>query len=205
VTYDEWEATVSARYKVDRLWRMRVYRLACYLSDLSWPDSQRLAAEPITREIATQLYTAVGSIASNLSEGYSRSGGRDRARAFEFALGSTRESREWYRHSTPVLGLACVDARTDTLEEIIRLLLAIIPRERVRKITRDTASGRRRPPDGDPASRSSAQRAVPSALQVLTAHCALQVGTQCAMQVRMRSPPIAQSSSQCCVLLRTTV
>jgi hypothetical protein len=44
-----------------------------------------------------------------------------------------------------------VEARTDTLEEIIRLLLAIIPRERVRKITRDIATGRRRPRDGEPA------------------------------------------------------
>jgi len=150
VTYDEWEATVSARFKVDRLWRMRVYRLACYLSDIGWADAERLAAQPLTREIGAQLFTALGSIRRNLGGGYSKSSGRARACAFEYALGSTRESREWYRHASPVLGLPCVEARTDTLEEIIRLLLAIIPRERDRKITRDVATGRRKPRKGEP-------------------------------------------------------
>ena len=151
MTYDEWEATVSARFKVDRLWRMRAYRLACYLGDIGWADVQRLSAEPLTREIGAQLFAALGSIRANLGEGYSRSGGRARALAFEYALGSTRESREWYRHASPVLGLPCVEARTDTLEEIIRLLLTIIPRERDRKITRDTAIARRKPRKDEPA------------------------------------------------------
>ena len=81
-----------------------------------------------------QLYAAVGSVMANIAEGYSRSSGRDRARIFEYALGSVRESMTWYRSAEPVLGAGVACGRLDTLEEIRRLLLAIIPRERSRLI-----------------------------------------------------------------------
>lgn len=90
-----------------------------------------LSADPVTERIAGQLYSAVGSIGSNLGEGYSRSSGKDRARIFELALGSVRESINWYQASRPVLGEVVVN-RLNELEEIRRLLLAIIPRERQR-------------------------------------------------------------------------
>ncbi len=38
----------------------------------------------------------VGSIRANIAEGYSRGTGKDRARFYEYALGSARESRDWY-------------------------------------------------------------------------------------------------------------
>ena len=131
MTFDEWEATAGEELKADRIWRMRVYRLACYVAEVAWSD-----AATLTRECAGQLIRAVGSIRANLAEGYSRSAGKDRARVFEYALGSTRESREWYRHVSSALGRQSVTARCVVLEEITRLLLAIIPRERDRKITR---------------------------------------------------------------------
>ena len=65
--------------------------------------------------------------------GYSRSSGKDRARIFEIALGSTRESMIWYHAATPTLG-DITQQRLDKLEEIRRLLLATIPRERGRLI-----------------------------------------------------------------------
>ena len=83
---------------------------------------------------AAQLYAAIGSISARLAEGYSRSSGRDRARIFEYALGSTRESIEWYQSGQPVLGREITTARLNKLEEIRRLLLATIPRERERLI-----------------------------------------------------------------------
>lgn len=94
-------------------------------------DAKALGGEPGTERIAGQLYAAVSSIGANIGEGYSRSSGKDRARIFEFALGSVRESIHWYRASRPVLGES-VTTRLNTLEEIRRLLLAIIPRERGR-------------------------------------------------------------------------
>lgn len=113
---------------------MRVYQLASGLLADCWSDAEELSRHPVTETISGQLYAAVGSIAANLGEGYSRSSGRDRARIFEYALGSARETMTWYRSAEPVLGAELVLARLDTLEEIRRLLLAIIPRERDRLI-----------------------------------------------------------------------
>ena len=62
----------------------------------------------------------------------------DRARMFEYALGSVRESMVWYQMAQPVLGEAIAVDRLDKLEEIRRMLLAIIPRERGRSIPRTT-------------------------------------------------------------------
>ncbi|HET7612514.1 MAG TPA: four helix bundle protein [Gemmatimonadaceae bacterium] len=85
--------------------------------------------------IAGQLYAAVSSISANIAEGYSRSSGKDRALIFEFALGSVRESISFYQASRPILG-EVITARLNILEEIRRLLLAIIPRERGKPIPR---------------------------------------------------------------------
>jgi four helix bundle protein len=113
---------------------MRAYELACGLADEAWVDAEKLRHHRVTEKVAGQLYAAVGSIKANLSEGYSRSSGRDRARIFEYALGSTRESRAWYEAAVPVLGKEVVEGRLADLEEIRRLLLAAIPRERDRLI-----------------------------------------------------------------------
>jgi four helix bundle protein len=113
---------------------MRVFRLARGLIADSWIDAERLRHHCVTEKVADQLYTAVCSIAANLGEGYSRSSGRDRARIFEYALGSARESMTWYESAEPVLGAEVVRERLDKLEEVRRMLLAIIPRERDRLI-----------------------------------------------------------------------
>ena len=118
----------------DPLQRMRVYRLACELIGESWQDAQRLTHDRTTEKVAGQLYAAIGSIAANLSEGYAHSSGKDRARIFEYALGSARESIAWYRSALPVLGVEAVGVRVGKLDEIRRMLMAIIPRERNRLI-----------------------------------------------------------------------
>ncbi len=125
---------VSVESSHDPLTRMRVFQLAAELIPDAFEDAKVLRAEPITEEIAGQLYAAVCSIEANISEGYSRSSGKDRARIFEYALGSVRESMSWYKSSNPVLGEQTVQDRRDRLEEMRRLLLAIIPRERGRSM-----------------------------------------------------------------------
>jgi four helix bundle protein len=117
----------------DPIERMKVYQLARRLRKECWDDAEMISKHPITSEIAGQLYDAVGSIASNLAEGYSRGTGRARAVFFEYALGSARESREWYDSVDRVLDEAVVAERQEIVAEIIRMLLAIIPRERQRK------------------------------------------------------------------------
>jgi len=113
---------------------MRAYQLAREVADESWTDCDRLRREPVAEKVAAQLYAAVGSITANLAEGYSRSSGRDRARIFEYALGSVRESMMWYHTAKPLLGAEVVSGRLNKLEQVRRLLMAIIPRERSRLI-----------------------------------------------------------------------
>jgi four helix bundle protein len=118
----------------DPLQRMRAYRLACELVSESWQDAEKLTHHRTMEKVSGQLYAAIGSIAANLGEGYAHSSGKDRARIFEYALGSTRESIAWFRTAEPVLGAEVVARRLEKLDEIRRLLLAIIPRERGRLI-----------------------------------------------------------------------
>ena len=118
----------------DPLERMAVHKFARKLIELSWEDAEAMQANTATEEIAGQFYESVGSIAANLAEGYSKSSGPDRARSFEYALGSARETREWYEATRPVLKPEVVEERLEILGHIQRLLVAIIPRERGRTI-----------------------------------------------------------------------
>ena len=120
---------VSAATSNDPLRRMRVYQIGMDLFKTAWFDAKALSADPPTLQMSGQLYAAIGSICANIAEGYSRSSGIDRARFFEYALGSARESMTWYEGARPLLGES-VTTRLNDLEEIRRLLLAIIPRER---------------------------------------------------------------------------
>ena len=118
----------------DPLRKMRVYQMAEDLMPDCFLDAGQVLKNPITTKIASQLYYAAGSISANLAEGYSRASGKDRARYFEYALGSVRETMAWYRSSRPILTSEVVSDRLDRLEEMRRMLLAIIPRERDRSL-----------------------------------------------------------------------
>jgi len=114
---------------------MAVHRYAREIMERSWGDAETAQRTPIMAEVVAQFYKSVGSIAANLAEGYSKSSGPDRARSFEYALGSARETVEWYHDMKPILGEAVVSARLKILGHILRLLIAIIPRERIRRIS----------------------------------------------------------------------
>jgi four helix bundle protein len=115
---------------------VRAYRLAVEASRTGWKDASRLAHDRRTHSLSAQLYRALGSIRANLAEGYSRSSGRDRARFYEYALGSAREAREWYDCGRHVLGSERSAAGMHLLSEIVALLTAALPHERRRTIAR---------------------------------------------------------------------
>ncbi len=144
VSYDEWEKTAPETLRGDSLWKMKAYRLALFVGDLGWHDVTQLMQDKRTLDMADQLYRALGSISANIAEGYSRSTGKDRARFFEYSLGSARESREWYHKGHHVLGDAVADHRLQLLTEIIRLLTVTIPdqreRDRIRPLREPSAS-----------------------------------------------------------------
>lgn len=128
--YQEWEKTVPDFFKNDSLWKMSMYRAGLYVSSLGWHDVTKLYQDHRTVGVAGQLYEALGSIHANLAEGYSRGTGKDRARFYEYALGSARESRSWYFDGRHVLGEEILNHRGKLLTRIIQLGLTMIPQQR---------------------------------------------------------------------------
>jgi four helix bundle protein len=130
MNYSEWLDSVPSEIRDDSLWKMEAYRLALFAADLGWHDVTKLVSDKRTIDLSSQLYRAVGSISANISEGYSRGTGRDRARFYEYALGSARESRGWYYKGRHILAEKVSQHRIGLLTEITRLLLRMIPDQR---------------------------------------------------------------------------
>jgi len=131
--YEQWEALIADSLKADAVWTITAYRLALFVGDLGWHDVSRLTPVRPLWSVADQLYRALGSISANIAEGYSRSTGKDRARFYEYALGSARESRDWYFKARHVLGDDVYTHRTDLLTRIIQLLIKMILQQRPTK------------------------------------------------------------------------
>lgn len=138
MNYQQWEDTVPAEIKGDILWTVEVYRLALFACAIGWKDVTRLVGDARTRSLADQLYRSLGSISANFAEGYSRISTKDRTRFYEYALGSARESRDWYYKVAGVLAAEVIEHRIKLLAQIIRLLLVIVSNERHHSIREDT-------------------------------------------------------------------
>jgi four helix bundle protein len=137
VTYKQWEVVVPASITDDVLWKVSVYRYSLFLGDVAWQDVTRLMQDRRTISLADQLYRSVGSIGANIAEDYSRGTGRDRAKFYEYSLGSARESRDWYFKARHVLGEDITEHRFTILTEIIKLLLTMVPQQRARKLSEE--------------------------------------------------------------------
>ncbi len=140
MTYDEWLKSVPEQITTDPLWKIEAYRLAMFLTDLGWHDATKLMRDKRTVGLSDQLYRALGSVSANMSEGYSRSSGKDRVRFYEYALGSGRETRGWYYHGRHVLGGPVANHRISLLTQIIRLLLTMIPDQRIFTLREESAA-----------------------------------------------------------------
>jgi four helix bundle protein len=130
MNYEEWAASVPEEIRQDSLWKMKAYRLALFAADIGWHDVTTLIQDKRTISLSDQLYRALGSASANIAEGYSRGTGRDRARFYEYALGSARESRDWYYKARHILGPMITAHRLRLLTEMIRLLLTTVPQQR---------------------------------------------------------------------------
>src|SRR3954471_6637858 len=121
---------VPIEIRTDSLWKMKAYRLGLFMSDLAWEDAGTLLAEPRARSTADQLYRAASNISSNFSEGYSRGTGKGRAIFYEYAVGSARETRDFYYKGRRTFSEDVVSHRISLVSTIIRLGLTMIDRER---------------------------------------------------------------------------
>lgn len=127
MNYAEWVKTVPHELQEDALWQQEAYRLALFSAELAWHDVTKLFRDGRTIKLAAQLFDAVGSIGANIAEGYSRGFPKDRARLYEYALGSGRESRTWCFDARHALRDAVSEHRIRLHTQIIRLLLSMLP------------------------------------------------------------------------------
>jgi four helix bundle protein len=126
VRYDEWEASVPEAMRDDALWSMRVYRAALYAAELGSRDAERLRKDRAFSDVSDQLRRSAGSIGVNIAEGYSRLSRRDRSRFYEYALGSARESREWYYRAREPLVPGIANGRIALHPAISHILLVML-------------------------------------------------------------------------------
>ena len=145
--FSEWGKGVHNARVGDPLWSVQAYRLGCYaIASLTF--DRRTNSKLGKAAALDQLTRAVGSISANISEGYSRSSVADRTRFYGYALGSTRETIDWYDCLTTELG-EVVKERQDTLVQIRRLLLTMLRRARPDGPVTSMRDGPRRTPDAD--------------------------------------------------------
>lgn len=138
MNYREWEITVPVEIKGDSVWKSEAYRLALFAADLGWHDATKLLTDKRTISVADQLYRSVGAVSADVEEGYSRGTGRDRARFYEYGLGSAREARGWYFKGRHVLGPEVTGHRLQLLTQIVKLLLTMIPDQRGQVLREDS-------------------------------------------------------------------
>ncbi len=134
MNYAEWLNTVPSEIANDPIWKLEVYRLALFADDIGWEDVLKLSQERLMLSVADQLHRSLGSISANLTEGYSRNKGLDRARFFEISLGSARESRDWYYKSRHILPEEVVKHRMELMTRIISMLVPMISHQRKHSI-----------------------------------------------------------------------
>jgi four helix bundle protein len=135
--FAEWKESVPEVLTADALWTVKAYQLALFLADIAWHDVVKLSRASGMRSLSDQLYRSVGSICANIEEGYSKKSSKDRARFYEYSLGSARESRGWFFRARHILGDEVANHRMNLTTEVIKLLLTMVPDQRSLSVNED--------------------------------------------------------------------
>ena len=128
--FREWEKRPPRDLVGDSLWRLTSFRMALFMSEVVRVDARTMFDRGAPSYKISQLERSVESIEANISEGYSKFSGKERARYFETALGSAREARGWYRRTGYWLGIPEAEERRMLLTQIVKILTVAIPLER---------------------------------------------------------------------------
>ena len=109
---------------------MRAYVLALETRDAACCVVQQLEDRAVLTASLNQLLRAASSIGANIAEGYARSTGTERARFFEYSLGSVRETKHCYGTIASFLDRTFLDAESARHSEMTRLLIVMVRRQR---------------------------------------------------------------------------
>ena len=132
--FEEWLRKVLGTVRRSPLWQTHYYRLALYLFDLVWADSEALLRDHRGRDLARQMVRSSGSLCANIEEAYGRGiSSADGLRVLRIALGEARELQGWYVRSRHLLGAEVMEQRLDLLERIIVMLTRSIRSHPARK------------------------------------------------------------------------
>jgi four helix bundle protein len=146
--FSEWVAGVHPAITSDPIWSMQAYRLAMYAIDCHNADRSAISRMASAAAL-DQATRAIGSVAANIAEGYSRTSIKDRNHFYSYALGSTREAIAWYDSLRLEIGDLATD-RQATLIQIRRLLLTILRRGRSESALRALSDRSRKKSGTDP-------------------------------------------------------
>ncbi len=130
MNFNEWVLSLPKDIKDDSLWKMEAYRLSLFATEIGWHDVTELMNDKRTHSLADQLYRSLGSVSANIAEGYSHHTGKARAQYYQYALGSARESRDWYYKAHYILKEEVVNHRITLITQVIKLLLVMVPQQR---------------------------------------------------------------------------
>jgi len=126
--FGDWVRAADETRTGDPLWSVQAYRLGLYAIECH--NFDRATNARLSKAAALDQATrAIGSVAANIAEGYSRSSLADRNRFYGYALGSAREAITWYDALRNELGEA-TDARQSILIQVRRLLLTTLRKNR---------------------------------------------------------------------------
>ena len=126
--FAEWVTASDESLTGDPLWSVQAYRLGMYAIACHSADRRAVTALA-TSAALDQITRAIGSVAANIAEGYSRSSITDRNRFYGYALGSAREAIAWYDTVRVEIGDLATE-RQATLIQVRRLLLTTLRRAR---------------------------------------------------------------------------
>jgi four helix bundle protein len=132
--FEEWLKTLPDSLRNDPLWKSAYYRLAMYLYDLMWIDSEVINKDFRGREIVHQLVRSAGSVCANMEEAYRRGiGTADYVRIMRIALGELGETQGWYFRARHILGSELLEKRIKVIQQAIALTVKVIDQNRRKK------------------------------------------------------------------------
>ena len=128
---DEWVDRAPVAIRKAAVWKVRAFQIASYVAALAAEDARTLEGAARFARVVPQLVGAAGSIAANLTEGYSRLSRKERIKYYEYALGSANETSSWYQSAASGLAPNALEDRLTYLARISQLLLTMIRNERI--------------------------------------------------------------------------